>query len=117
MRGEVPFRGIHPYITQDGEDGEVEAYQHIANFRRGATCGYKYFSPEGATSISITIRGSARGHIVVSDGLNDLAKINILSSVGWQTFSAPFKTPHEKFALYFTFEGDGAIDILSFEMS
>lgn len=117
MRGEVPFRGIHPYITQDGPDGEEEAYQHISNFRRGATCGYKYFSPEGATEVSVTIRGTGRGSISVSDGLNTLAKINILSSVGWQTFSAPFATPHEKFALYFTFNGDGAIDILSFELS
>ena len=117
MRGEVPLRGIHPYITQDGEDGQVEAFQHIANFRRGAMCGYKYFSPDGATTLSVTIRGDARGFFTITDGAgNVLSHINILSSRGWQTFSAPFKCPREKFALYFTFEGDGAVDFLRFSL-
>ena len=116
MRGEVPFRGIHPYITQDGEDGETEAYQHIANFRRCAVCGYKYFSPDGAKTVEVTVRGSGRGKLIASDGMNNLASVEISPSQSWTAFSAPFKTPAEQFALYFMFIGDGAIDFLKFEL-
>ena len=63
------------------------------------------------------LRGSGRGCMIASDGLNELARITLLPSPGWQTFTAPFACPGEKFALYLTFEGDGAIDILAFELS
>ena len=109
--------GTVAVITQDGADGEEEAYQHISNFRRGAVCGYKYFSPAKAAALSVTVRGSGRGCMIASDGLNELARITLLPSPGWQTFTAPFACPGEKFALYLTFEGDGAIDILAFELS
>lgn len=117
MRGEVPLRGIHPYITQDGDDGEAEAYQHIANFRRCAVCGFKYFSPDGAKGISITLRGNGRGKIIVSDGANTLATVPVSPAGDWTAFSAPFKNPQGTFALYFMFLGDGAIDILNFTLA
>ena len=117
MRGEVPLRGIHPYITQDGEDGEEEAFQHIANFRRCAVCGFKYFSPQGASTVSVRLRGSGRGQIVVSDGSATLATVPVSPAEEWTAFSAPFKTPGQVFALYFLFLGDGAIDILDFTLA
>lgn len=117
MRGEVPLRGIHPYITQDGEDGEEEAFQHIANFRRCAVCGFKYFSPQGASTVSVRLRGSGRGQIVVSDGSVTLATVPVSPAEEWTAFSAPFKTPGQVFALYFLFLGDGAIDILDFTLA
>ncbi len=117
MRGEVPLRGIHPYITQDGEDGEEEAFQHIANFRRCAVCGFKYFSPQGASTVSVRLRGSGTGQIVVSDGSATLATVPVSPAKEWTAFSAPFKTPGQVFALYFLFLGDGAIDILDFTLA
>lgn len=117
MRGEVPLRGIHPYITQDGEDGEEEAFQHIANFRRCAVCGFKYFSPQGASTVSVRLRGSGTGQIVVSDGSATLATVPVSPAEEWTAFSAPFKTPGQVFALYFLFLGDGAIDILDFTLA
>ena len=117
MRGEVPLRGIHPYITQDGEDGEEEAFQHIANFRRCAVCGFKYFSPQGASTVSVRLRGSGMGQIVVSDGSATLATVPVSPAEEWTAFSAPFKTPGQVFALYFLFLGDGAIDILDFTLA
>lgn len=117
MRGEVPYRGIHPYITQDGGDGEEEAFQHIANFRRCAVCGFKYFSPDGAKDISVTLRGNGRGKIIVSDGVNTLATVPVSPAEDWTAFSAPFRDPQGTFALYFMYLGDGAIDILNFTLA
>ena len=116
MRGEVPLKGIHPYITQDGADGEEEAFQHIANFRRCAVCGYKYFAPAGAKKITVTLRGNGRGQLIVNDGASNLASVPVSPSTGWTQFSATFTEPKEVYALYFMFLGDGAIDILNFEL-
>lgn len=115
MRGEVPLRGIHPYIMQDCPDGGEDG-QYIANFRRCAVCGFKYFSPAGAKNIAVTARGGGRGKLIVSDGLNNLSVISLSTDDGWKSFSAPFSTPREQFALFFIFIGDGDIDIKGFSL-
>ncbi len=115
MRGEVPLRGIHPYIMQDGEDGQ-ECGQYIANFRRCAVCGFKYFSPDGAKSIAVTVRGSGKGKLVASDGLNNLATVEVAPSQEWVKYSVPFSNPEGEFSMFFIFFGDGELDILSFEL-
>ena len=116
MRGEVPLRGIHPYITQICADGNEESFAHIENFRRGAVCGFKYFAPAGATRIEAVVRGNGRGRLVASDGFATLATLKVEPSDTWTTLSAPFTTPGERFALFFLYTGDGATDILSFEL-
>ena len=85
--------------------------------RRCAVCGFKYFSPQGASTVSIRLRGSGRGQIVVSDGSATLATVPVSPAEEWTAFSAPFKTPGQVFALYFLFLGDGAIDILDFTLA
>lgn len=117
MRGDVPLRGIHPYITQDCEDGQTGDVQYIANFRRCAVCGFKYFSPAGAKNITVTVRGAGHGRLIASDGVNNLATLSVENSENWTEFSSPFKSPQQTFALYFIFLGDGEIDIKSFTLS
>ena len=116
MRGDVPKDGVHPYITQDAPDGEEEAYQHISNFRDGAVCGFKYFSPCGAEEIVITARGTGRGVLRVTDGKNLLAEVEISPSDEWQKFCAAFASPDKQFALYIDFCVEGKTDILGFEL-
>ena len=112
MRGEVPLKGIHPYICPDDDDGR----QYIANFRRYSVCGFKYFTPQGADRITVTARGSGRGKLVASDGTNTLATIQLVPSERWTKFSAPFKNPEGEFELYLLFFGDGAADIAEFTL-
>lgn len=116
MRGEIPPDGVHPYITQDAPDGEEEAGMHIANFRDGSVCGFKYFTREGAKKITITARGKAKGLFRVTDGKNILAEVPVSPSKIWEKYSGKFSCDEEKFALYITFEGGGRADILSFSL-
>lgn len=122
-RGDIPHCGEHPYFYQDGEDGEEEAGLHIANLKDGANCTFKYFSAEGACAaegvphkITVTVRGDARGKLIISDGKNTLASVDIAPSKGLRAFSAEFACPCGAFALKFTFRGSGALDFFGFEL-
>lgn len=107
----------HPYFTQEGEDREANGNQYIANFRDGATAGYKYFQFAEANSFSITIRGEASGEILVSHDVHGEAcsSINITASEAWKVYEAAFNPDKGKQPLYITFHGTGAIDMLEFE--
>jgi hypothetical protein len=108
---------IHPYFTQDKPDSE-ECSQYIANIQDGAIAGYKYFNFIDAKSISIKIRGNAKGVVLVSTAMdgNGCARIHIDARKEWSEFSAPFVIANGKQALYFTFNGEGVFDFLSFEI-
>jgi len=123
----------YPYFTQDGEDcehGEYGDTQHIANFRDGAIAGIKYFAFSDTSRITIRVRGNACGRVVVStaiDGVPSGGKlslgkpvagisIKLLHSNEWTDFSAEFSATDGIHPLYFTYEGEGAIDILSLQL-
>lgn len=111
--------GIHPYFTQDGADREADGDQHIANFQQGALAGFKYFQLGEAAQITVKVRGVAKGTVVVSTamGAPPVAKVEIAPSAAWQSFSAPFCAEAGVYPLYFTFDGDGAFDFLSFTLA
>ncbi len=125
-RGDIPHGGIHPYITQEGEDGSSSAYMYIANLKDGATCGFKYFAPAGAKSIAIWARGTAGGEFVVYDGKNIVARVPVSPAEGWTRFDAPLVCEGGAgvdgaakcaFPLFFTYRGEGYADFLQFELS
>ena len=107
-----------PYFTQDEEDGE-EGTQYIANVRNGAEAGYKYFDFGGDVAVNVTVRGTARGKLalsVVSRG-ERLAEIAVQPSAEWKTFGGAHLRLQGRSALYFTFEGEGILEMLSFRLS
>ena len=108
----------HPAFTQDGPDREDNPNQYINNMRDGATAGYRYFQFDGAKEISVTTRGTANGSFVVKDERNGnvVARIPVAPSEGWATFSAPLDIECGKKPLYFTYEGEGWADFMSFEL-
>ncbi len=107
----------HPYFTQKGEDREDNGNQYITNFRDGSIAGYKYFMFEEADNFRIMIRGEASGEILVSNEKNGSAAstLRIEASEDWRAYEAEFNFQKGKQALYITFQGTGAIDILEFE--
>ncbi len=108
---------LHPAFTQDGPDG-TKATQYIENLRNGATAAFKYVE-SGARFISVTLRGSGKGHMLVRNGEDGpvLADIDLeQGSKGWEGFSAPLAPCEGPMALFFTYEGKGHRDFLEFEL-
>ena len=104
-------------FTQEGEDREDNPNQYIQNMVDGATAGYRYFDIQKAKTLSIEVRGTATGAFVVRDGKEGpvAAKIQIAPAKDWTSFSAPLTISSGKHALYFTYEGEGAADFMSFQ--
>lgn len=106
-----------PKIMQDGRDGDEEP-GYIANIQDSATAGFKYFSCENVTGISITTRGYADGIFEVRtkwDG-QVLATIPIRYSNVWETYTSKINIPDGKQAVYLTYRGNGTASLLSFEL-
>jgi len=57
----------HPYITQKGRDGNVNAPQYIANMHSGAAAGFKYFDFRSVKGIRLAVGGNCDGKIQISD--------------------------------------------------
>ena len=113
----------HPAFTQDGEDREDRPDQHIANMRNGAKAGFKYFdfSADRPGSITVSVRGKAKGELKVYDAYengNLLASvpIDIKEKKVWTDHAAPFSAEKAVRPLFFVYEGKGAVDFLSFEL-
>lgn len=113
-----PIEEWHPYFTQDGEDREDNPGQYIANFSDGALAGYKYFQFDGEDRITVTYRGNAFGTLRVSldDKKNTVSEIEIRPSEDWTTATAKMKEAQGTHALYISYEGEGAADLIKFEM-
>jgi arabinoxylan arabinofuranohydrolase len=112
------LKGIHPYFTQTGKDREDNPDQYIANMQNGAKAGFKYFEFIDTTSIGVTVRGNARGKMIVTTGKKELpaAEIEISPCKSATLFTAPFAAIKGRQALYFTFIGKGKLDFISFEL-
>ncbi|ETT73280.1 glycoside hydrolase [Paenibacillus sp. FSL R7-277] len=108
----------HPYLTQEGEDREGNSNQYISNFRNGATAGFKYFEFEGTNRIGIVTRGNATGKVKVSTELGGkaVAEIEVSSSEQWKHFEGEMTSLNRVYPLYFTFEGKGKLDLISFDL-
>lgn len=108
----------HPFITQEGEDRESNPDQYIANLQAGAVVGFKYFNIKELEKISVTIRGNGQGKIKVYTKLWDrvAAQIEITAMKEWVTFSQPMQIEAGVTSLWFVYEGNGFIELKSFEL-
>lgn len=114
----------HPYITQDGPDwspGDAgrPPRQYIANGRDGMTVVYRYFHCEGLTRIRVTVRGSARGRLLVKlapDG-KPVGAVDLVPARSWTAFSGLLSIPDGDHTLCLCYEGKGRLDFLEFSLS
>jgi len=124
-REEAGFvNGVHgwmdmrfPKITQDGKDGE-ECPAYVCNLADGASAGFKYFECKGVKAVSIKTRSYGNGYIAVKTSWDGeaLCRIPVGYTNIWVKNTAPVSIPDGVHALYFTFEGEGATSLLSFEL-
>lgn len=110
------FFKCHPYFTQSGKDREDSPSQYIANMRDGSVAGFKYFMIDGLKEISVCVRGSATGIMLVSNSLHSepVAKIQLQPSKSFTYFNVGVNMKNGKQALYFTYQGSGKLDFASF---
>lgn len=109
----------HSYLTQEDKDNEQKESQYIKNITKYTVIGYKYFRfPNDIKTLSIEVKGNAKGTIVVRDSENGtiLSKIPIKPSHDKKIFKADFKPSKEVSALFFTFEGKGHFSFYSFTL-
>lgn len=80
------------------------------------TAGYKYFRFEDIEEISVKVRGSARGKLVISTEPKGtpVGAIVLEPAKEWKSFSGKVSMEPGVRALFFRFEGKGKLDFLEF---
>lgn len=109
----------HAYLTQEDKDNDDRESQYIRNVTKHAIIGYKYFRfPEDVHSLSVTIKGRAKGTVYVKDCEKGtvLAAIPISPTSKKTAFKADFKPSKDVSALFFTFEGKGHFSFYDFTL-
>lgn len=94
----------------------------IANLRDGAEAGFKYLAFTGKECLlEAELRGVAEGALVAhldSPAGPVLAWLFVAAEDAWHKVAAPIEAPAlGTHALYFVFEGTGALDFMAFAAS
>ena len=102
----------HPYITQDKPDGDASARQFIANIRDGSKAGFRSFMIDPC-SLNVTLRSSGIGELQISTDpeAEPLLRLKVTPTENWMSLSGELPLNGE-YELWFTYRGDGYIDIL-----
>lgn len=107
----------HKYAMHPCLDEYRRGKQCIRNMRRGATAGFKYFDVQEVSRIAVTVRGD--GGVMAVRTLpqgSPVCLIRLNRASAWTRFDAEARLTRGKTALFFTYEGAGKIDFLSFEL-
>lgn len=116
-----------PMHTQDGADRECDPNQYVAEVQNGSLIGFKYFDFQGTTKLRISIRGKAKGKIIVSTDLDykDMMpeEYRILCEIPvsvngneWKKIEAFVDLGCGVKPLQFIFKGEGIFDFKEFEI-
>ena len=113
---------LHPYFTQSGKDRNHNPDQYIANMRGGAVAGFKYFEFDHPRTLTVKIRGKAKGDILLSDRSDFKSVIATISVTlsdrrQWVEYEGLLAERKGVIPLYFRFIGQGYLDFYSFELS
>ena len=107
----------HPYITQDGPDGDIFAQQYVANLRDGSNAGYRSFLLHPGTNLTVTYRCTGDGMLEIAakeSGASALV-FPVTASNTWQTAMGTLQLDGEQ-ELWFTYRGTGALDLRGFKL-
>ena len=106
-----------PRIMQDGRDGD-ENEGYLGHISDGTTAGFKYFDCKGVNSFSVTTRAYADGDFEVRTSYDGdvLAKIHIIGTNVWETYTTDIAIPDGINAIYLTYRGTGSPQLKSFAL-
>lgn len=99
----------YPYITNDGDD------RYITQVSDGVIIGFKYIDLCDTNGILVVMRGKAEGRLQVltAINLNVAAEIEVKESKQWHTRGVEVSFEANEKELYFKYNGEGAIDIIT----
>jgi hypothetical protein len=111
------LESLYPKITQDGKDGDEEI-GYIANMKKTATAGFKYFDCKGIKKVKIKVRGYCKGDFEVKTSWDGevLGVIPVDFTNVWTQYSADIVLPDGIQSLYFTYTGMGSASLASFTL-
>jgi len=106
-----------PMITQYGADGDTEA-GYIANIIDSTVIGFKYFKCSGIKKVAVRTRGYCKGVFEVRTALDgeSLGGIPVQSANIWTDYASDITIPDGVWALYFTYKGTGAPQMVSIKL-
>ena len=114
-------KGLDPFLTQKGGDREEGPDQYVSNFCTGCTVGFKYFDLRETREITVNLQGYGNGCAVTvrtKEQGEAVCRIPVETCTAQKGFTG--RLPGglgEKEALYFSVEGKGTFDFLSFDLS
>ncbi|GGH35249.1 family 43 glycosylhydrolase [Paenibacillus segetis] len=113
----------YPYVTQEGQDYEpgesdVPPRQYITNGKNGMVAGYKYFQVDEIAYVSVKIRGTASGKLIVrtSPHGESVGYIPLEPCVEWKDFYGEIQFFKGIHGIFFCYEGTGVLDLLEFTL-
>lgn len=116
-----PVMTTQTRIVEESAGSDPEKAVHfVADVADGTVVGYKYFAFQGLTAITLEVRGDFRGEVTVSadaDGGQVLGRAALeLEPGGWTRCTVPATGPKGVYPLYFTFTGQGKLDLRTFAL-
>ena len=125
-RGEYPAaiacnitNGRMPHIQFEKTAGDVPCVTHsggeryITGIQDQTLIGYKYFKFDGAVQLTLKVRSTEEGKIVVSDGKQVLGELTVLQTEEWRETTAVIEA-YGIAPLYLTYQGRGTVDFISY---
>lgn len=120
LQGKKNFKKYLPYITQANGDRESGEDQYITEWKNDGIVGFTYFKFEDTKKIRLRIRGNGKGAIIISDksngGVRGHVEVNISEMKKWQDVSGFLNMPSDVSGIYMTYQGEGTLDFLEFEI-
>lgn len=108
-----------PYYTQETQDEEAVAF--IANMTNGSIAGFTNFAIPDVSQVSVRVRGTATGSLVISTSQrveDQIGVVELSACEGWSEYKATLQSPtQEEYPLYFIYTGEGAFDLLEFTLA
>ena len=114
-------KGGSPYITQKGRDRETGPDQYVSNFCTDCTVAFKYFDLRETRSIKVNLQGYGTNCDVVirtQEKGDVICRIPVRTCKHEESFTGVLPEGlGEKEALYFSVEGKGTFDFVSFDLA
>jgi hypothetical protein len=111
--------GAMPHITNRKIDSDIPFITHgdderyITNIKQNTRIGFKYFAFDGPCVLKVVTRGKGNGSFTVSANEKEVGVIPLSSSEIWSESSTVVDI-RGTVALYFTYNGSGEAEFLSF---